>query len=237
MRSATTCSSRPVAVSTSPTHTSCGSDGWCEETPSRPSRARSHRAGAPDRRPAAGRDATPSATRCASPPPRSGATAATDSPSRPTRRHAHRRARSVSAARLPIAACLSVHVTTAHADPRQRQRRLRHRSRTGRSNAATSPTTSTRSCACARTVPCRVIETDSLHFRLQRRADVPGSAVRMRFGDREPASMAASTSNSNSHISTSHGGVPGAAARPSSLRRDAVQRAFLVAAPMIIRAC
>ena len=76
----------------------------------------------------------------AQPTPKSRATAATECPSRPTRRHACLPARSVHAARGLICGWLSVQVCCSHSRWGQRQIRLTHTNVTARSPAGRSRT-------------------------------------------------------------------------------------------------
>src|SRR5271165_2787845 len=76
----------------------------------------------------------------AQPTPTSRATAATECPSRPTRRHACLRARSLHDARALICGWLSVQVCCSHSGWVQRQIRLTHTNVTGRSPAGRSRT-------------------------------------------------------------------------------------------------
>jgi hypothetical protein len=83
---------------------------------------------------------TTAAITAAQPTPKSRATAATECPSRPTRRHACFRARSLHDVRALICRWLSVQVCCSHSRWMQRQMRLTHTNVTARSPAGRSRT-------------------------------------------------------------------------------------------------
>jgi len=106
-------SSTPIAVAAAPGHARCNNGSPWSRT---------------------------AAITVAQPTPNSRATAATACPSRPTRRQAWARARSVHDARGAIAGCVSVQVCCSHWGCTHRQMRLTHTSVTRRSPAGKSRT-------------------------------------------------------------------------------------------------